>query len=287
MLERGRLKWLFVGPGIIWVLAFTIFPLLYSLRLSFMRARLGQPQTWNGLKNYARAFTDYRFWDTLELTVMFVIASVVLTVSMGLALALLFNRPIRGQRIFRSLFTMPMFAAPIALGYLGLTIFHEQVGAVATVLRALGMVNLPSWFSNVWLARLAILLVDIWQWTPFCFLVLLAGLQAMPDEIYEAAVLDSSSAWDTFRYITLPLLTPVLFTVTMLRTVEAFKILDIPFAMTSGGPGAATQTYSFYIYLTGLRNFNAGYASALAYLLLFFMVAVGIFFFSRMRRLYD
>ena len=252
-----------------------------------MRARLGQPQTWNGLKNYARAFSDYRFWDTLEVTVMFVIASVVLTVAMGLGLALLFNRPMPGRRIFRSLFTMPMFAAPIALGYLGLTIFHEQVGAVATVLRALGMVNLPPWFSNVWLARLAILLVDIWQWTPFCFLVLLAGLQALPDEIYEAAVLDSSSPWDTFRYITLPLLTPVLFTVTMLRTVEAFKILDIPFAMTSGGPGAATQTYSFYIYLTGLRNFNAGYASALAYLLLIFMVAIGIFFFNRMRQLYE
>ncbi len=287
MLERSRLKWLFVGPGIIWVLAFTMFPLLYSLRLSFMRARLGQPHTWNGFKNYARAFTDYRFWDTLEVTVMFVIASVVLTVSMGLGLALLFNRPMPGRRIFRSLFTMPMFAAPIALGYLGLTIFHEQVGAVATVLRALGVVNLPSWFSNIWLARLAILLVDIWQWTPFCFLVLLAGLQALPDEVYEAAVLDSSSAWDTFRYITLPLLTPVLFTVTMLRTVEAFKILDIPFAMTSGGPGAATQTYSFYIYLTGLRNFNAGYASALAYLLLIFMVAIGIFFFNRMRQLYE
>ncbi len=287
MVQRSRIKWLFVGPGIIWVLAFTIFPLLYSFRLSFMRARLGQPQTWNGLKNYARALSDYRFWDTLEVTVMFVIASVLLTVSMGLGLALLFNRPMPGRRIFRSLFTMPMFAAPIALGYLGLTIFHEQVGAVATVLSALGMVNLPPWFSNIWLARLAILLVDVWQWTPFCFLVLLAGLQALPDEIYEAAVLDSSSAWDTFRFITLPLLTPVLFTVAMLRTVEAFKILDIPFAMTSGGPGAATQTYSFYIYLTGLRNFNAGYASALAYLLLFFMVAIGIFFFSRMRRLYE
>lgn len=287
MLERSRLKWLFVGPGIIWVLAFTMFPLLYSLRLSFMRARLGQAQTWNGLKNYARAFTDYRFWDTLEVTVLFVVASVVLTVSLGMGLALLFNRSIRGQRIFRSLFTMPMFTAPIALGYLGLTIFHEQIGAVNTVLKALGMVNLPPWFSGVWLARLAIVLVDIWQWTPFCFLVLLAGLQALPDEIYEAAVLDSSSAWDTFRYITLPLLTPVLFTVTMLRTVEAFKILDLVFAMTSGGPGAATQTYSFYIYLTGLRNFNAGYASALAYLLLFFMVAVGIFFFNRMRRLYE
>jgi multiple sugar transport system permease protein len=287
MQERSRLKWLFVGPGILWVLIFTIFPLLYSLRLAFMRARLGQPQTFAGLDNFARAFGDYRFWDVLEVTLFFVVVSVTLTVLFGLGLALLFNRPIRGQRIFRSLFTMPLFAAPIALGYLGLTIFHEQVGAVNTVLRALGMVNLPGWFSDVWLARVAIVLVDTWQWTPFCFLVLLAGLQSLPDEIYEAAVLDTSSGWSIFRYVTLPLLAPVLFTVIMLRMVECFKMLDIPFSMTSGGPGAATQTYSFYIYLTGLRNFNAGYASALAYLLLLLMAIISFYFFNRLRQSYE
>ena len=287
MHERSRTKWLFVGPGILWVLAFTIFPLLYSLRLAFMRARLGQPPTFVGLQNYARAFSDYRFWNSFEITIIFVLASVILTVSLGLGLALLFNRPMRGQRVFRSLFTMPLFAAPIAMGYLGLTIFHEQVGAVNTVLRALGVVNLPPWFSDVWLARLTIVLVDIWQWTPFCFLVLLAGLQALPEEIYEAATLDSSSGLDIFRFVTLPLLAPVLFTVTMLRMVEAFKILDIPFSMTNGGPGAATQTLSFYIYLTGLRNFNAGYASALAYLLLLMVLIISLFFFNRLRQIYE
>ena len=287
MQERSRLKWLFVGPGILWVLIFTIFPLLYSLRLAFMRARLGQPQTFAGLDNFVRAFRDYRFWDVLEVTLFFVVVSVTLTVLFGLGLALLFNRPIRGQRIFRSLFTMPLFAAPIALGYLGLTIFHEQVGAVNTVLRALGVVNLPPWFSDIWLARLTIVLVDVWQWTPFCFLVLLAGLQSLPDEIYEAAALDSSSGLDIFRFVTLPLLAPVLFTVTMLRLVEAFKILDIPFSMTNGGPGAATQTLSFYIYLTGLRNFNAGYASALAYLLLLIVLIISLYFFNRLRQIYE
>jgi multiple sugar transport system permease protein len=279
MYERSRTKWLFVGPGILWVLAFTIFPLLYSLRLAFMRARLGQPQTFIGLKNFGRAFSDYRFWDSLEVTLIFAFASVLLTVSLGLGLALLFNRPMRGQRVFRSLFTMPLFAAPIAMGYLGLTIFHEQVGAVNTVLRALGMVDLPAWFSDVWLARLTIVLVDVWQWTPFCFLVILAGLQSLPNEIYEATVLDTSSGWDTFRYITFPLITPVLFTVA--------KILDIPFSMTNGGPGAATQTLSFYIYLTGLRNFNAGYASALAYLLLLMVLIISLYFFRRLRQIYE
>jgi multiple sugar transport system permease protein len=152
---------------------------------------------------------------------------------------------------------------------------------------ALGVEYPPAWFSSIWPARIAIVLVDIWQWTPFCFLVLLAGLQSLPDEIYEAAWLDTSSSWDILRYITLPLLTPVLFTVSILRMVEAFKMLDIPFSMTSGGPGAATQTYSFYIYLTGLRNFNAGYASALAYILLFVMVLISLSFFNRLRQIYE
>lgn len=287
MQERSRVKFLFVMPGIVWVLIFTVFPLLYSLRLSFMQARMGTPERFIWFDNFVRAFNDYRVRDSMSVTVFFVIMSVILTVGLGLGLALLFNRPMRGQRVLRSLFTMPLFTAPIALGYLGLTIFHEDVGAVNTVLRALGVVHLPHWFSEIWPARLAIVLVDVWQWTPFCFLVLLAGLAALPDEIYEAAILDSSSGLDMFRYITLPLLSPVLFTVTILRLVEAFKVLDIPFSMTSGGPGAATQTYSFYIYLTGLRNFNQGYASALAYILLVIMLIIATFFFSRMRAQYE
>lgn len=291
MVKKDRVKFLFVAPGILWVLIFTIFPLLYSLRLSFFHARLGSAPRFVWLGNFGRAFLDYRFWSVLWVTFYFVIADVALTVVIGLVLALLVSRPLRkpisGQRAIRSLLTMPLFTAPIALGYLGLTIFHEEIGAVNTVLRAMGMTNLPSWFSSAWLARFAITLVDVWQWTPFCFLVILAGLQSLPDEIYEASVLETSSGWQMFRFITLPLIGPVLFTVTILRMVETFKILDIPFAMTSGGPGMATQTYSYYIYLTGLRNFNTGYASALSYLLLFIMLGISMFFFKRLRQIYD
>ncbi len=285
--RKDRIKYLFVGPGVLWVLLFTVFPLLYSLRLSFFRARLGMGQRFIWLGNFGQAFADYRFWYVLLVTLFFVACDVTLTVLLGLGLAVLFNRPLRGRRFFRALFTMPIFTAPIALGYLGLTIFHEEVGAVNTVLRALGLLKLPAWFSSPWLARLAITLVDIWQWTPFCFLVILAGLQSLPDEVYEAAELDTSSGWQRFRYITLPMIGPVIFTVTILRMVETFKILDIPFSMTSGGPGMATQTYSYYVYLTGLRNFNAGYASALAYLLLVMMALISLFFFRRLRRIYE
>jgi multiple sugar transport system permease protein len=290
-MRREPIKFLFVVPGIAWVLAFTLFPLLYSLRLAFMKARLTGPQSFIWFSNFAQAFGDYRFWAVLQTTVYFVIFDVALSVALGLILALIFSRPLRkalgGSRFFRSLFTMPMFTAPIALGYLGLTIFHEDVGAVNTVLKALGMIDAPRWFSSVWLARLAISMVDIWQWTPFCFLVTLAGLQSLPEEVYEAAVLDTSSGWQMFRKITFPMLAPVLFTVVILRVVETFKLLDIPFALTSGGPGMATQTYSFFVYLTGLRNFNSGYASALAYILLVIMLVIASFFFRRLRANYD
>jgi len=290
-MKREPVKFLFVVPGIAWVALFTLFPLLYSLRLAFMKARLTGPQKFIWFSNFAQAFGDYRFWAVLVTTVYFVVFDVAVSVLVGLILAYIFSRPLRkalgGSRFFRSLFTMPMFTAPIALGYLGLTIFHEDVGAVNTVLKALGMINAPRWFSDVWLARFAISIVDIWQWTPFCFLVLLAGLQSLPEEVYEAAVLDTSSGWQMFRKITLPMLGPVLFTVIILRVVETFKLLDIPFALTSGGPGMATQTYSFFIYLTGLRNFNSGYASALAYILLVIMLIISSFFFRRLRANYD
>ena len=266
---------------------FHAFPAFVFPAPQLLPGKDGESRTFVGLQNYIRAFGDYRWQNAVAVTLFFVLMSVTLTVGAGLALAMLFHRPIRGQRVFRALFTMPMFTAPIALGYLGLTIFHEDVGAVNTVLRALGVVNLPRWFSDIWMARLTIVLVDVWQWTPFCFLVLLAGLSALPEEVYEAAVLDTNSAWDTFRYITLPLLSPVLFTVTILRLVEAFKVLDLPFSMTNGGPGAATQTISFYIYLTGLRNFNNGYASAMAYLLLLAMVIIATAFFRRMRQNFE
>jgi|SRR5581483_3234985 multiple sugar transport system permease protein len=287
MAYRERVKFLFVIPGILWVLAFTIFPLLYSLRLSFTNARLGAEEVFVGLQNYLRIPTDYRWVNALSITLFFVILDVTVSVLLGLGLALLFNRAIRGLRLFRSVFTLPIFIAPVALGYLGLTIFHEDLGPVNVGLRALGMTNPPGWGHEVWAARLAIMITDIWQWAPFAFLVLLAGLQSLPEELYEAARLDSSSGWQIFRWITLPLLSPVLITVILLRMVETFKMLDIPFSLTSGGPGAATQTYSFYVYQVGLRNFNLGYASALAYVLLILMLFITMTFFSRLREIYD
>ncbi len=285
----GKGKWgkyLFVGPGIIWIVIFTIFPLLYSLRLSFTNAYLARPPAFVGLSNYARAIGDYRWQSALTVTFLFVAASVSLTLVFGLFLAWLLNRPIRGFRLFRALFTMPIFTAPVALGYLGLVIFHETGGPINSFLMALGLGGMP-WFTQPFWARLAIISVDVWQWTPFGFIVFLAAMQSIPEELYEATRLDTSSNWQIFRYMTLPLIAPVMGTVAILRLVETFKVMDIPFALTAGGPGSATQTYSFYTYLTGLRNFNYGYAASLAYILLAIVLIISILYFSRARHLYE
>jgi len=232
MKERGSF---FVIPGIVWVLLFTIFPLVYSFRVSLSRVAYGKITGFAGFANYARMFHDYRFWSVLGFTLIFVVFSVAITVSLGLLLALVFNRKMRGLRFFRALMTTPLFTAPVALGYLGVMMFYEENGPINILFQTFGFGKIP-WLSNIFWARTAVILVDVWQWTPFAFIILLAGLQSLPDEVYEAAVLDTSSGWDVFRYITFPMISPVLGTVIMLRLVDAFKVFDIPFALTSGGP---------------------------------------------------
>jgi multiple sugar transport system permease protein len=181
---------------------------------------------------------------------------------------------------------MPLFAAPVALGFMGLILFNEQSGIINYAIRSITGEYVP-WFSQPWPARTAVLLIDTWQWTPFVFIVVLAAMQSIPSELYEAAKLDSNSSWMLFRKITFPLILPALGTIGMLRLVETFKILDIPLSMLGGGPGSATQTYSYYVFQVGLKNFQMGYGSALSYLLVIVCIILSNIYFRRTRARYD
>ncbi len=289
MKKRNRAGLFFLLPGVVWVLCFTLFPLLYSLGLSFTDKRIGRrprPVQFIGFENYADIFSDNRVSEVLEMTVFIVLGSVLLTVVLGILVAWLFNHDIPGLRVFRAILTLPIFAAPIALGQLGMILFNEQSGPINQMLRSIGA-GTVYWITDPWSARFAVLIVDVWQWTPFVFIIVLAAMQSIPDELYEAARLDTSSAWTLFQKVTFPLILPAIGTVTMLRLVETFKILDIPYTLTGGGPGVSTQTYSYYIYLTGLRHFDMGYASALAYLLVVVAIIVSSIFFWRVRERYE
>ena len=311
----SKVKFLFLLPAVLWVLAFTMFPLGYSLFLAFHHVERqvvitgreqvpvlgpdgkpalksdGTPRTrtnvirelqttftWSGLANFARAFGDEEVKSAVRVTAIFVAVAVSLELGLGLLLAWLFNRKIYGRPVLRSIMILPIFATPIAVGYLFFTIFYEVGGP-------LEFTHIP-WLSDPRWALVSIILVDIWQWTPFCFLVFLAALQGMPEEAIEIARLDTNSRWRIFWGVVLPALQPTIIIVLLLRLAEALKLFDIPFALTGGGPGTATQSYSFLAFRVGLRYFDVGYASALAYGLLIVVMIIITLFFKRIRASY-
>lgn len=289
MYKKSRARYYFLLPGVIWILVFTLFPLLYSLYLSFTNANMrnfNRGFNFVGLQNYLAIPQDLRLSETIITSVFLTLGSTFMTLLLGTFIAWLFNHNLPGLRAFRSIMTMPLFAAPIALGFMGLILFNETSGSINAMIRGLGGQGVR-WFTEPWAARSAVLLLDTWQWTPFVFVIILAAMQSIPDELYEAARLDSNSNWALFRHITFPLIVPALGTVALLRFVETFKILDIPLSMLGGGPGSATQTYSYYVYLTGLRQFDMGYASSLAYILVIIAIVISSVYFWRIRARFE
>lgn len=278
-------KFLFLLPATVWVLLFTLFPFLYGIRTSFYKIQIGRVDKFVGLTNFVRLFKDYKIHNSVKLTLIFIIVTVVAEILLGLLIALLFNQKLKHLKAYRTIMLMPLFATPVAIGFLFLTIFYEEGGPINGFLIPLGY-KIP-WLSHPNWSMLSVMLVDIWQWTPFCFLVLLAGLQSLPEEIYQAASLDYAPGWQLFRKITLPMLQPVLIIVFLLRLIEACKIFDIPSRLTRGGPGTSTMVYSLYTYLTGMKYFDLGYASVQGFALLVVMMIIVTFFFKRIRQIYE
>jgi multiple sugar transport system permease protein len=276
----------FIIPAVIWILTFSIFPLLYALYTSLHSFRFGRINEFVGLYNFVRLFTDTNLHSGLRVTLIFVTISVSIQMFVGFGLALLLNREITGRNLLRAIMILPLFATPVAIGYLGITIFYEENGPVNSILRAFGIGNIP-WLSNPFWALIAVILVDIWQWTPFVFLVSLAALQTLPDDLYEAAKVDGASGWSMFRYITLPLMTPILTLILLLRLVESFKVFDIPISLTLGGPGRATEVYSLFTYRTAMRFFDHGYAAAQGFLLLIIVSFIIAVLYRRIVKVYE
>jgi len=276
----------FLLPAAAWVLLFTIFPLLYALYTSLWSFRFGQRNQFVGFDNFVRLFTDSNLHFALRVTLTFVIVTVAVEMLVGFGLALLLNQEIRGKSVLRAIMVLPLFATPVGMGFLGITLFYEINGPINVFLRTIGMEAIP-WLSTPQWAPVAVMILDIWQWTPFVFLVSLAALQGLPIDLYEAAEVDGASGWDSFRNITLPLMTPTLWLILLLRLVEAFKVFDIPASMTLGGPGRATEVYSLFTYRTALRFFDHGYASAQGILLLFIVMTIVTLLFGRIRELYE
>ncbi len=281
-----RSRHFFLLPTVVLILFFSIFPLLSSLALAFMSwdlSRLTGGIRFVGLQNFITMVNDARFWNTARVTLLFVIGAVGLEYLLGLGVAMLLNQEIRFRRFFRVTFLMPMMLTPAAVAYAGRMLFNEGAGPINHIIKLIGGPQIP-WFSNSTLALPSLMLLDAWEWTPFMMIVLLAGLQSLPPEVYEAARVDGANDWQTFRHITFPMLAPVSITAVLIRSLEAFKLFDIVAVMTGGGPGTATEPVTLYAYIVGMKHGNLGYASAIAYSLLIMVVVFSTLFLNSLRR---
>lgn len=282
-MNRGnRIKLLFLLPAVVWVLCFTLFPLIYGVRLSFYNVKEAGADEYVGLGNYRDFFSDADAVTSLTVTLTFVGCGVAAQMVLGMALALLLHcrMPLRGM--LRTLLTTPLFVTPIAAGLLFITIFNEERGLANALLQA----KLP-WQSQSHWALASVIVVDIWQWTPFCFLIFLAALQGIPDDFYEAARLETKNPWTVFRHITLPILKPTIILVFLLRITEAFKVFDIPYTMTKGGPGTATTVLTLHAYLAGMGHRHYGYMAAVSVILFVLVMAMILILFRRIRQAYQ
>ena len=266
--------WLLFSPWIIIFLLFWLFPLVYSLGLSLTDYRLLSDRTvWVGLSNYSRLFADPNFIIAIKNSFIFVIGTIPFTTAIALVLALLLNNRFRGRTFFRAAYFMPSITAIVVIALI-FTNLYARDGYIHLLARMLGLHPPENGFLlSDKTALAAIMAMDIWMASGYYMLLFLGGLQTIPAELYESAQLAGASRWQQFRYITLPLLKPVTLFIIVINSIKSFQVFIEVFVMTKGGPLNATYTGVYFVYETGLRQFDFGYASAAAYIV-FAIIAV-------------
>jgi multiple sugar transport system permease protein len=271
------MAYLLVAPTVAVLVALSIYPLIHSVSLSLKVTSSGISR-WS-LGNFARLISDQFFLAALGHTLVYAASALTVEFFLGLGLAVLMNRQLHGRGLFRAALLVPMMLPTVVAGVVWRLMLNPNFGAINGTLKGMGLNTAAlTWTSSPRLAMLSVVAVDVWQWTPFMFLILLAGLQAIPQEPYEAALIDGSNAWQTFRHVTLPLLKPAILVALLLRTMDLLRVFDQVFILTEGGPGFATETISLYIYRTAFRFSDFGYAAAMSFVLLIITNIVSAFY---------
>lgn len=274
MVKRTQaiLPYALISPILIAILALGLYPFLYVIWLSFQMQTASTKPVFVGLQNFYEIFLDSTFREVIGNTLVYVVSTVVTEFLIGLGLALLLNREFKGKRIIAPLIYLPMIVTPVAVGLTFRTIFNVEYGPLTYFLSLVGL-SPVRWVASATYALFSLILVDIWQWTPFMFLVLLAGLQNVSPECVEASQLDGASYWQRFRHITLPFLRGSIAVAVLIRMIDAFKAFDIIYTVTEGGPGTSSTVISFFTYILAFRRFSLGSAAAMS-LVLFFLILI-------------
>jgi multiple sugar transport system permease protein len=276
--------WLFLLPSFAGFVVFTAGPVVAAGVISLLDWNLFSPPTFAGLRNFLRLGDDPTFWSALANTAYFTLVSVPLTILVSLALALLLNQGVRRIAVFRSLLLLPYATITVAVAFVWIWLYIPQDGLINTVLGFVG-IDGPSWLvSDTW-AMPALIVMSVWKGFGFGMVVFLAGLQAIPQQLYEAAKVDGSNPWQSFRNITLPMLSPSFFFVIVTSIIASFQVFDQALIMTDGGPGTDTTTLVMYIYRTGFENYDQGYAAAQSLVLFAFIAVITGIQFLLQRRL--
>ena len=262
----------FIAPNFIGFFCLTFLPVLFSLVLAFLRWDSANPMEFAGISNFTKMASDSTFRISFFNTLYFTVGTVPLTLIGALGLALILNQPIKGRTFFRSVFFFPYIASLVAIAVVWNMIFHPDMGPVNSLLRAIGVANPPRWSASVDWAMPTVIGLSIWKGVGYYMVVYLAALQGIPRELSEAAIIDGANSWQLFRHVTLPLLTPTTFFVLLMLVINAFKIFDLIYIMTSGGPGRSTNVLVYHIYNTAFIRFEFGYASAMAVVLFAFVL---------------
>ncbi len=271
-LSDRAIAWIFVTPTILLLLAINIFPLIWTIRLSFTNYRANRPNAdikFIGLRNYERILTDSDIWQTMQATAHFLFWTLLLQVVIGFALAWLINRKFKGTGLWTTIIVLPMMLSPAVVGNFWTFLYQPQIGLFNYLISFLTTID-PSSFTmigEVNLAPWAIVIVDTWMWTPFVMLICLAGLRSIPDYIYEAAECDRASSWRQFWTITIPMVLPFLMLAVLFRGIENFKMFDLVVLLTGGGPGSTTELTSINLKREAFEKWRTGYASAYAVIL--------------------
>jgi len=285
--ELGRkqfVKLYFILPCILFSFIMGTFPLIFMVYLAFNSWQPGSGGiTWVGFRNFENMLHDLRFLEALFHTVLIVVAAVMVELVLGTIVALFLQMRTWGDRWFRTIIVLPILLTPIALAYSWRMMFDYSHGPVNYFLGLAGVAPLQ-WLGNARMGMVSIVLVDVWQWTPFVALFLLAALESQDVELYDAARVDGANLTDMYRLIVLPLLGPFLFAMAMLRSIDTIKLFDTIYVLTGGGPGNSTESITLYNYVANFRTFNMGYMSAISVVLVIIVTIIFSFFMRGMSR---
>jgi multiple sugar transport system permease protein len=270
MKRSAWIPWFYIGPAVLVMAAACLYPVISAFQLGFYDWSMGTPWSsakWVGLDSFISAFSNPRVWSSLWTTLQFAAIAVTAEMVLGIALALALEHPVRGMSIFRTLFILPMMIAPIAVGLAWRYMFDAQFGLINAVLALFG-VAAKGWLSDPTLAFAAIVVADIWQWTPFVFIMMVAALANIDGAVMEATRIDGANWWQATFLVKLPMVMHVIAITLMMRLIDAFRVLEVIYVLTFGGPGDSTEILALHIYKTAFVGQQLGVASAVSVLLL-------------------